>query len=111
MALEFAKRIRRIPVYPAADGYALDDDVALLASNESPFRPLPEVVAAAQRAIEGVNRYPDPGSSTLRAALSARYGVPPDRIAVGNVSSAVLLAAGAAQLVHGPELGGAWPCV
>src|SRR5204863_8372283 len=64
MALEFAKRIRRIPVYPAADGYALNDDVALLASNESPFRPLPEVVAAAQRAIEGVNRYPDPESST-----------------------------------------------
>ena len=68
MALEFAQRIRRIPVYPAADGYALDDDVTMLASNESPFRPLPEVVAAAQRAIEGVNRYPDPtsaGSATV----------------------------------------------
>ena len=47
MALEFARRIRRIPVYPAADGYALSEDVAMLASNESPFRPLPEVVAAA----------------------------------------------------------------
>ena len=109
MALEFAKRIRRIPVYPAADGYALDDDVALLASNESPFRPLPEVVAAAQRAIEGVNRYPDPESSTLRAALSARYGVPPNRIAVGNGSCDVLLAAGEALLEPGAELVYAWP--
>src|SRR5437763_10807252 len=109
MALEFAKRIRRIPVYPAADGYALDDDVALLASNESPFRPLPEVVAAAQRAIKGVNRYPDPESSTLRAALSARYGVPPNRIAVGNGSCDVLLAAGEALLEPGAELVYAWP--
>src|SRR5438270_8619364 len=109
MALEFAKCIRRIPVYPAADGYALDDDVALLASNESPFRPLPEVVAAAQRAIEGVNRYPDPGSSALRAALSARYGVPFNRIAVGNGSVDVLMAAGEALLEPGAELVYAWP--
>src|SRR5438270_195601 len=83
MPLEFAQRIRRIPVYPAADGYALDDGVAMLASNESPFRPLPEVVAAAQRAIEGVNRYPDPTSARLRGALSERYGVPVGRVRVG----------------------------
>ena len=30
MPIEFAERIRRIPVYPAADGYALPGDVALL---------------------------------------------------------------------------------
>src|SRR6059058_3526242 len=109
MALEFAKRIRRIPVYPAADGYALDDDVALLASNESPFRPLPEVVAAAQRAIEGVNRYPDPTSSGLRSALSSRYDVPVNRIAIGNGSCDLLLAAGEALLETGAEVVYAWP--
>ena len=68
MALEFAQRIRRIPVYPAADGYALpDESVALLASNESPVPPLPAVVEAAARALEGANRYPDPTSARLRA--------------------------------------------
>ena len=46
MPIEFAERIRRIPVYPAADGYALPGDVALLASNESPYPPLPAVVEA-----------------------------------------------------------------
>ena len=46
MALEFSERVRRIPVYPAAGAYALPEDVALLASNESPDPPLPEVVAA-----------------------------------------------------------------
>jgi histidinol-phosphate aminotransferase len=109
MGLEFAARIRRIPVYPAADGYALDDDVAMLASNESPFRPLPEVVAAAQQAIEGVNRYPDPTSSALRSALSSRYGVPVNRIAIGNGSCDVLLAAAEALLEPGAEVVYAWP--
>ena len=37
MALEFAQRIRRIPVYPVAAGYDLGADVAMLASNESCF--------------------------------------------------------------------------
>ena len=46
MPIEFAERIRRIPVYPAADGYALAGDVALLASNESPYPPIPAVVEA-----------------------------------------------------------------
>ena len=70
MALEFARRIRDIPVYPAADGYALPDEVAMLASNESPYPPLPEVVEAVQRVLSGVNRYPDPTSATLRRRLS-----------------------------------------
>ena len=76
MAIEFNTRIREIPSYPAADGYALGDHVALLASNESPEAPLPEVVEAAQRAVAGANRYPDPSASLLRSRLSDRYGIP-----------------------------------
>jgi histidinol-phosphate aminotransferase len=109
MSLEFAQRIRRIPVYPAADGYALDDSVAMLASNESPFPPLPEVLDAARRALEGVNRYPDPTSSKLRAQLSRRHGVPVNRIAVGNGSCDILLAAAEALLEPGAEVVYAWP--
>ncbi|HLY49611.1 MAG TPA: histidinol-phosphate transaminase, partial [Solirubrobacteraceae bacterium] len=60
MPLEFAQRIRRIPVYPVAAGYDLGDDVALLASNESCFAPLPEVAEAARRVLLGTHRYPDP---------------------------------------------------
>src|SRR4028118_261006 len=84
MALEFAQRIRRIPVYPAASGYALTGDVAFLASNESPYGPLPEVLEAAMRAIAGANRYPDPTNARLRQALSERYGVPARRLARGT---------------------------
>ena len=109
MALEFAQRIRRIPVYPAASGYALTGDVAFLASNESPYGPLPEVVEAATRAVAAVNRYPDPTSAVLRHALSGRYAVPEARIAVGNGSCDILLAAGEALLEPGAEMVYAWP--
>jgi histidinol-phosphate aminotransferase len=109
MPIEFAERIRRIPVYPAADGYALAGDVALLASNETPFTPLPAVVDAVQAAMRGVNRYPDPTNAALRSALSDRYGVPASRIAIGNGSCDVLLAAGEALLEPGAEVVYAWP--
>jgi len=109
MAIEFAARISRIPTYPVAAGYALGDDVAMLASNESPFGPLPAVVEAAQRAVVGVNRYPDPSYSPLRLALADRYGIAPGRIALGNGSCDILLAAGEALLEPGAEVVYAWP--
>ena len=40
------QRVARIPAYPAASAYALPEDVALLASNEAPDPPLPQVVEA-----------------------------------------------------------------
>ncbi|MFL5819085.1 MAG: histidinol-phosphate transaminase [Solirubrobacteraceae bacterium] len=109
MALEFAQRVTRIPVYPAADGYALPADVALLASNESPDPPLPAVVEAVRRAMSAANRYPDPTNAALRARLSGRYGVPANRIAIGNGSCDILLAAGEALLEPGAEVVYAWP--
>jgi histidinol-phosphate aminotransferase len=109
MALEFSERVRRIPTYPAAAAYALPEDVALLASNESPYPPLPEVVEAVTAVLGGLNRYPDPTNSKLRRALSDRYGVPAARIAIGNGSCDVLLAAGEALLEPGAEVVYAWP--
>jgi histidinol-phosphate aminotransferase len=109
MPLEFSERVARIPVYPAASAYALPEDVALLASNESPDPPLPEVIEAVTRVLGGVNRYPDPTNAKLRAALSDRYGVPASRIAIGNGSCDILLAAGEALLEPGAELVYAWP--
>jgi histidinol-phosphate aminotransferase len=109
MALEFAAKLRDIPVYPAADGYALPGDVSLMASNETPYPPIPAVREAIEQAAGGLNRYPDPSSSALRRALSDRYGVPPARIAIGNGSCDILLAAGQALLEPGAELVYAWP--
>jgi histidinol-phosphate aminotransferase len=109
MAIEFADRIRRIPVYPLAAGYDLGSDVAMLASNESCFAPSIEVLDAANRAMTGVHRYPDPSYQPLRQALADRYGIPRERIALGNGSCDILLAAGEALLEPGAEVVYAWP--
>jgi histidinol-phosphate aminotransferase len=109
MAIEFAERIRRIPRYPVAGGYAEEERLVRLASNESPYPPLPAVREAVQRALDTLNRYPDPANALLRARLSDRYGVPASRIAIGNGSCDILLAAGEALLEPGAELVYAWP--
>jgi histidinol-phosphate aminotransferase len=107
--IEFAQRISRIPTYPVASAYDLGADIAMLASNESCFAPLPEVVQAAQSVLGGTHRYPDPSYAQLREALSERYGVPSGRIALGNGSCDILLAAGEALLEPGAEVVYAWP--
>lgn len=109
MPLEFSERIARLPSYPAAGGYGEGLELVRLASNESPYPPLPEVREAIERALASLNRYPDPSNSLLRERLSERYGVPTSRIAIGNGSCDVLLAAGEALLEPGAELVYAWP--
>lgn len=109
MAIEFSERISRIPVYPAAGGYAERAPRVRLASNETPWEPLPEVAEAIRLALATLNRYPDPTNSLLRQRLAERYGVPASRIAIGNGSCDILLAAGEALLEPGAELVYAWP--
>jgi histidinol-phosphate aminotransferase len=83
--------------------------VAKLASNESPYPPIPAVIEAVTKALTGLNRYPDPTNAALRRKLSDRHGVPAQRIAIGNGSCDILLAAGDALLEPGAELVYAWP--
>ena len=109
MPLEFSERVARLPTYPVAGGYADDAPLVRLASNESPYPPLAEVRAAIERALSTLNRYPDPSNSLLRRRLSDRYGVAQSRIAIGNGSCDILLAAGEALLEPGAELVYAWP--
>jgi histidinol-phosphate aminotransferase len=109
VTIEFSERIRRLPSYPAAGGYGDAAPPVRLASNESPWPPLPAVREAIDRALGSLNRYPDPTNAALRARLSDRYGVPVARIAIGNGSCDILLAAGEALLEPGAELVYAWP--
>jgi histidinol-phosphate aminotransferase len=62
---------------------AAGQDLSRLASNETPFPLLPEVVSAIAIALVDSNRYPDPGVVRLTEALAAKHGVPTERIAVG----------------------------
>jgi histidinol-phosphate aminotransferase len=113
--ITFAEKLARIPHYEAGAesvedaGRELAGDVVQLASNESPYAPVDEVVEAVRRAAGSVNRYPDPGARALRAALADRYDVPLSRVAVGNGSCEILLAAAEALLEPGSDVVYAWP--
>jgi histidinol-phosphate aminotransferase len=107
--LEFNSRVRDIPVYPAAATYAFDGELVKLASNETPFAPHPQVLEAVEAQLRTLNRYPDPAKATLRRRLSERTGVPAGRIAIGNGSCELLLAAADAMLEPGAEVVYAWP--
>jgi histidinol-phosphate aminotransferase len=115
MPITFAQKLARIPHYEAGtasvDGAerAGAADVVQLASNESPYPPVDEVVEAVRSAAAAVNRYPDPTARALRAALADRFGFPAARIAVGNGSCEILLAAAEALLEPGSEVVYAWP--
>ena len=61
------------------------------------------------RALAGSHRYPDPSYTPLRQALSDRYGIAKDRIALGDGSCDILLSAGEALLEPGAEVLYAWP--
>jgi histidinol-phosphate aminotransferase len=54
-----------------------------LASNETPYPPLPHVLDRIAAAAATANRYPDNGSVAITEALAAKYGVAADRVAVG----------------------------
>jgi histidinol-phosphate aminotransferase len=107
--IEFNSRIADIPAYPAASTYAFEGELVKLASNETPFAPHPQVLEAIERGLRSLNRYPDPEKSVLRRRLAERTGVPAGRIAIGNGSCELLLAAGEAMLEPGAEVVYAWP--
>jgi histidinol-phosphate aminotransferase len=72
-----------MPGYVPGRRPAPGTDPARLASNETPYPPLPSVVDAVAAALVQGNRYPDPAATELVGALAARYSLPPDQVAVG----------------------------
>jgi histidinol-phosphate aminotransferase len=115
MTVRFNKKLSAIPGYTPGvpKGHSAEDvagsEIAQLASNESPFPPLEEVVEAIASAAASMNRYPDPDATLLRRTLADRHETEPARIAVANGSCEILLAAGEALLEPGAEIVYAWP--
>jgi histidinol-phosphate aminotransferase len=75
-----------------------------LASNENPFGPSPVALAAAQRALEQGELYPDGGCFELRQKLSAMRGLGPDQFVIGNGSNEIIELLGHAFLGAGDEV-------
>jgi histidinol-phosphate aminotransferase len=115
MTVTFAERLARMPGYQAgvptgqAPEAIASGGIAQLASNESSLPPHPQVVEAIARTAAAMNRYPDPDATLLRRRLAERYEVEPGRVAVGNGSCEILLAAAEALCEPGAEILFAWP--
>ncbi|MFD1555537.1 histidinol-phosphate transaminase [Paraburkholderia silviterrae] len=93
------------PISEVAREFGLDEArIVKLASNENPLG-MPE---SAQRAIaqaaSELGRYPDSNAFELKAALAARYDVPPEWITLGNGSNDILEMAAHACVERGQSI-------
>ena len=62
-----------------------------LNTNESPYPPSPEVLAAvSEKEVSFLNLYPDPTCKILKSKLAQRYGVDDDMVFVSNGSDDIL---------------------
>lgn len=86
--------IRSLPPYvpgrPASDVMGDASRVCMMASNENPLGASPRAVAAMQALAAQAALYPDPHGEALKAALSRRFGLPTDRLLLGNGSSELI---------------------
>ena len=80
-----------------------------LASNESPLGPSPKAVAALQKAIGGIHRYPDGASFDLRRKLADRLAVEEEQLVFGAGADEILELLAKVLLGPGDECVFAWP--
>ena len=76
-----------------------------LNTNENPYPPSPQVVKAIQKAaLQGLQLYPDPESTTLRQKIAQYHGLNVKHVFVGNGSDEVLAHAFFAFFQHASPL-------
>ena len=61
-----------------------------LASNENPLGPSPKAVSAIRKSLNNIHRYPDSSCYYLRQKLATKFGLPMERIIVGNGSNEII---------------------
>jgi histidinol-phosphate aminotransferase len=80
------------------------DSIIKVASNENPFGPSPLAQAALQKAIAGVNMYPDGNAFYLKQKLAAKLGVEPANLVLGNGSNEIIEFVSHALLAPGTDV-------
>ena len=80
-------------------------DLVKLNTNENPYGPSPQVLAALREAAnDSLRLYPDPSASELKQTLAAYHGLTSAQVFVGNGSDEVLALAFMALLKHDAPL-------
>lgn len=93
------------PIEDVARELGLDPTTIIkLASNENPFGPSPKAKAAAIRAMDQAELYPDGGCVAFRAKLAATYGLDAGQFVVGNGSNELIELLGHVFLRPGDEV-------
>lgn len=93
------------PIEDVARELGLDPSTIIkLASNENPFGPSPLAKAAAIRALDHGELYPDGGCVALRAKLAKVYGLDANQFVVGNGSNELIELLGHVFLRPGDEV-------
>lgn len=93
------------PIEDVARELGLDPaSIVKLASNENPFGPSPVALAAATRALQQSELYPDGGCFALRQKLAATYNLTSDQFVIGNGSNELIELLGHVLLGPGDEV-------
>ncbi|MBW3593444.1 MAG: aminotransferase class I/II-fold pyridoxal phosphate-dependent enzyme, partial [Actinobacteria bacterium] len=85
------------------------DRVVKLASNEGQFGPFPGALAAIERLLPELNRYPDGGAYRLTHALAERHEVAPEDVVVAAGGDGVIAYLSLATLDPGDTIVCGWP--
>ena len=80
------------------------ESIIKVASNENPFGPSPLAQAALQKAIAGVNLYPDGNAFYLKQKLAAKLGVETANLVLGNGSNEIIEFVAHALLTPGTDI-------
>src|ERR1035437_8265878 len=90
------------PIAEVAREFGLDEaKIVKLASNENPSGMPDSAKKAMLAAVADIARYPDSNGFELKAAITAKYGVPPEWITLGNGSNDILEVASRALVQTG----------
>jgi histidinol-phosphate aminotransferase len=96
MSVYWNGRVRRLDPYTPGE-QPRDRQFIKLNTNENPYPPPPEVIAAIrEEAADALRLYPDPSCLRPRLAIAEQYGLRPEQVFVGNGSDEVLAFAFAA---------------
>lgn len=100
MSQYWSKIVHELTPYVPGEQPKLQNLVKLN-TNENPYGPSPNVIAALQaEAADSLRLYPDPDSSRLKAALAEYHGLQANQVFVGNGSDEVLAHVFQALLKH-----------
>jgi histidinol-phosphate aminotransferase len=75
-----------------------------VASNENPFGPSPLAIAAMQKALPGLNLYPDGNAFCLKQKLAEKLGIETSNLILGNGSNEIIEFVAHALLAPGADV-------